>query len=575
MLRRFSAAIAALFLSLALPFSAPAQDMGAPKAILVLDGSGSMWGQIDGVNKIVIAREVIGDLLTTLPAGMELGLMSYGHRRKGDCSDIEMLVQPGTDRAAISAAVNAINPKGKTPLSAAVIAAAEALRYTEDAATVILVSDGIETCEYDPCEVGRRLETAGVNFTAHVIGFDVADPAAKAQLQCLAEETGGTYRSADNAEELADALSQVAAAPPTPPQPVAPAPVDIRFVATDGDGGPMIGDGIVWWIRTEADGVLAEGMGFPDPEFELTPGTGHARALRLTDEAVAEVDFTVPRVGPATVTLILPEFRPLATLDAPASAPAGSAVRVGWTGPDNQLDFLAFATAGTGPGGHVTYAYTETGSPAVLIAPTTPGSYELRYVMAGAQPKVLATAMVEITEVAAMVEAPMSVPAGAPFETVWTGPGGASDFVTVVPPEAGPGAYTSYGYTENSDRIALIAPTTPGSYELRYVQHGEPETVLFRRPLEVTPVSAALEAAAAAPAGGTLSVAWTGPGHPADYLAITRPDDGANGYMTYAYAEAGSPLDIAVPDTPGSYELRYVLDGNGTVVLARQPLSVQ
>lgn len=146
-----------------------------------------------------------------------MGLTAYGHRRKGDCSDIETIIQPGANtRAAIAAAVNGITPKGKTPLSAAVIQAAEALKYSEEAATVILVSDGKETCQLDPCEVGRQLEATGVDFTAHVIGFDVDNPADRAQLQCLAENTGGTFRTASNADELADALEEMASvAPPS------------------------------------------------------------------------------------------------------------------------------------------------------------------------------------------------------------------------------------------------------------------------------------------------------------------------------------------------------------------------
>ena len=62
--------------------AATAQDR--PRAILVLDASGSMWGQIDGTAKITIAQEVIGGLLETLPADQELGLTAYGHRRNGD-----------------------------------------------------------------------------------------------------------------------------------------------------------------------------------------------------------------------------------------------------------------------------------------------------------------------------------------------------------------------------------------------------------------------------------------------------------------------------------------------------------
>lgn len=156
--RYLSTVWVALMLALG-PITATAQDEGNPgSTILVLDASGSMWGQIDGEPKIAIARRVIGGLLDTLPAGQSLGLTAYGHREKGNCRDIETLVAPGPDtREAIRSAVNGLNPRGKTPLSDAVIAAAEVLKFEEEAATVILVSDGRETCDRDPCEVGRRL----------------------------------------------------------------------------------------------------------------------------------------------------------------------------------------------------------------------------------------------------------------------------------------------------------------------------------------------------------------------------------------------------------------------------------
>ena len=125
-------------------------------AMLILDASGSMWGQIKGKTKIEIAREVIGDLLQNWDTSMPLGLSTYGHRRKGDCNDIETLIPVGqADPKSIIKAIHAISPKGKTPLSEAVRRAAEELRYSEERATVILISDGVETCNADPCGRSR------------------------------------------------------------------------------------------------------------------------------------------------------------------------------------------------------------------------------------------------------------------------------------------------------------------------------------------------------------------------------------------------------------------------------------
>lgn len=133
--------------------SAPA--LAQQNMILVLDSSGSMAGRIAGIRKIDIARQVVGDILGSVNPNTRLGLFAYGHRRKGDCSDIEMIHRVSKpDRRAMLQAIDALKPVGKTPLSDAVRKAAETLRYTEEKATVILVSDGEETCNADPCALG-------------------------------------------------------------------------------------------------------------------------------------------------------------------------------------------------------------------------------------------------------------------------------------------------------------------------------------------------------------------------------------------------------------------------------------
>jgi len=227
---------------------------GGQKSILVLDASGSMWGKIDGKAKIAIAREVIAGMLKQWPADQEIGLMAYGHRRKGDCSDIEMLIPAGKLNATqFNHAVSAINPRGKTPLTEAVRQAAEQLKYTEEKATVILVSDGRETCHADPCAVAAELEKNGVDFTAHVIGFDVAGKEGVSQLQCLAKNTGGEYLTAKDAAELKKALNKavkkVVEAPKVDPE----APVNLNVYAVLHAGGKKVGGNWFTVYREEQD----------------------------------------------------------------------------------------------------------------------------------------------------------------------------------------------------------------------------------------------------------------------------------------------------------------------------------
>lgn len=194
------------------PEVAIAQEVADPApptgqdTMIVLDASGSMWGQIDGEAKISIAKTVVGDVLADWDRDTGLGLIAYGHRREGDCNDIETLVSVGKETApTISTKVQSLNPKGKTPITDSMRQAATALNYTEKGATVILVSDGLETCNADPCALAKELEAEGVDFTAHIIGFGLKEEEFKA-LQCIATETGGQYFTANTADELAGAF---------------------------------------------------------------------------------------------------------------------------------------------------------------------------------------------------------------------------------------------------------------------------------------------------------------------------------------------------------------------------------
>ena len=50
---------------------------------------------------------------------------------------------------------------------------AEKLKASGGEAAIVLISDGKETCEADPCQLVAMLKKAGIKFTLHVIGFDV------------------------------------------------------------------------------------------------------------------------------------------------------------------------------------------------------------------------------------------------------------------------------------------------------------------------------------------------------------------------------------------------------------------
>ncbi len=571
----FKAFFAALFLA-GLPLAAPAQEAQSPRTILVLDASGSMWGQIDGKAKITIAQEVIRDLLQRLPEDQEIGLTVYGHRRKGDCADIETLIPPAAgNRDRIAAAVQTIRPKGKTPLSAAVIKAAEDLKYTEEAATVILISDGRETCELDPCEVGRKLEEAGIGFTAHVIGFDVAKPQDRAELQCLAEATGGTFRTASSAEELAAALEVVAE----------PEPVSVEFAAVEKGSGRPIEDQLIWTLKHEGSTLIdtePQENGFTR---DLLPGKGRVEVMRPAGEAAAQAEFTVGDQA-MKVTLELPPLPPDITIEAPDKVGAGEVFPVRWQirggyvmGDD---DRIAIAKPGAKAGEFVLYVYNSTmqGDALDVKAPVTPGSYELRYVTYDRNGhRVLASRKLEVEPVSARLDFESPAPAGTGLEVRWEGPGSEKDIIAIAKPGAKVNemvTFTFLLYSDGND-LVLKTPVTPGTYELRYVQNGNEKKILAAEPLVVEPVSASLDFRNPAPAGGKLEVQWEGPGDKDDFIAIAKPGAKANEKVAFAFLlySDGNALTLDIPTAPGTYELRYVQNGKEKKsILAAEKLDV-
>ncbi len=552
----------ALLLALCCALPARADD---GKTILVFDASGSMWGQVQGEAKITIAQRVLGELLDSLPADQQLGLMAYGHRRKGDCSDIELLVPAGLGtREQIRAAVAGISPKGKTPLSQAVIDAAKALKYEEETATVILLTDGIETCDMDPCAVGRQLEAAGVNFTAHVIGFDVADKKDQEQLRCLAENTGGKFLPAANAAELAEALQQVSVEPPA-----APAALQVLFRATDGDPGPQVDEPLIWTVTAAADGsAVADHESSATLELTLPPGTYQVEVLRPSDEATASKAVTL-EAGQAqlVVTLVLDSPLPKATLQAPDTAPAGSRIAVVWTGPGGKGDYLNVSAPGSADSARINYTTIDPKQTTTqLLLPTVAGPYELRYV--DGRGRVLARRPIEATEIQATLSLPATVPAGAVVPIDWTGPGYQGDYISVVEPEKPGSAYINYARLTDKPSTTLLMPVVPGTYEVRYVL-GQDHRILASQQVAVEAVAATLAAPDSAPAGSLVAVDWTGPGYQGDFISVSTPEEPDGGYINYSRSAEGSPVKLLLPSDPGTYEIRYVVNQDRTVLARR------
>lgn len=254
-------------------------DEPAP-AVLVIDSSGSMTARLpDGRIKLDAARDVISSTLESWPKGGEVAVVAYGHRRKSDCADIETIVPLGPlEPKSIAKTLKKLQGRGKTPLSQSLIQAAQQL---PKGGTIILVSDGIETCEHDPCEVARALKEAQASLIIHIVGFGLQKNELD-QLKCIADNSGGKVFDAQDTKELTTALATVSnevakppsppAEEPTPPKLAEPTPtpppapkaepprmVRTELVAVAGALGEITDTPVHWLVRDDKGGDVYDG----------------------------------------------------------------------------------------------------------------------------------------------------------------------------------------------------------------------------------------------------------------------------------------------------------------------------
>ena len=197
--------------------------LGATQSVVfILDASNSMNKPLDNESRLGAAKVALVDLWQTLPSGTVVGLFIFGHRvGKGDrdasCQDIDPLfpIRQFDDavRANMIAAIEGVSARGLTPLADVLVQASTVLSSVPGDHTIILVSDGEETCGGDPLVVAQMLATMDPPIVLHIIGLDV-DLAVRESLTGMAEATGGSYYQVSQAQDLLAALTAVTTVEP-------------------------------------------------------------------------------------------------------------------------------------------------------------------------------------------------------------------------------------------------------------------------------------------------------------------------------------------------------------------------
>ena len=190
--------------------------VSTPKNIeIIIDASGSMLAQSEtpGKQRWQVAQEALTALVNsnTISDQSFVAVRTYGRRQGNDCNDLE-LVQ-GLSRfnpAELNNVISGIKPApgGMTPLGASLREASTDLQAAEGGTVVILVTDGLESCNGDPVAEANNFVTGSNQRKVHVIGFALDDPVSSETLRKIADSGKGLYFDAGNATQLAEALRQ-------------------------------------------------------------------------------------------------------------------------------------------------------------------------------------------------------------------------------------------------------------------------------------------------------------------------------------------------------------------------------
>jgi len=158
---------------------------------------------------LTVAKKVLNEFVGGDFAGLDLAMRVYGHRQKDDCRDSELTVPFGKPEETISPMrdfVAKVNPLGRTPITYSL---QEALKnFGARSGEIILITDGIESCDEDPCSLIRRWRESHVKIKVHVVGFGLEEKS-KDALKCLSEAAGTDYHDAQSAKDLAEALKGI------------------------------------------------------------------------------------------------------------------------------------------------------------------------------------------------------------------------------------------------------------------------------------------------------------------------------------------------------------------------------
>ncbi len=173
------------------------------RILFLVDASGSMAEKWGSKSKYEIAISTLANIMDSIirtDKDVEFALRLYGHQSpkpEQNCEDTKLELPFGKhSKEKVLALVKKYTPQGWTPIAYSLLQAMSDFPDYEGHNSIILITDGEETCEGDPCAVVLELQKRRISFKPFVIGMGVPKEMAE-KLKCI-----GYYRQANSRSDF-------------------------------------------------------------------------------------------------------------------------------------------------------------------------------------------------------------------------------------------------------------------------------------------------------------------------------------------------------------------------------------
>ncbi|MCS6991119.1 MAG: VWA domain-containing protein [Chitinophagales bacterium] len=186
-----------------------AQLKPSVNVLFVVDASGSMNGRWQGQSKFALATKSVllaaDSILRQKPAQFALRLFGHQYPRSANnCNDTRLEVPfAANNLGLIEKKLEETTPKGQTMIAKALEQAMNDFPDSLALNTIILVTDGYETCGGDLCQVAEKMARRGIALRPFIVGLGLP-PSLARQFECL-----GSFYDVQQPDQLYQTMSVI------------------------------------------------------------------------------------------------------------------------------------------------------------------------------------------------------------------------------------------------------------------------------------------------------------------------------------------------------------------------------